>query len=205
MDKERKTLRDRIETSWGQWPVLTRVMAELYLERYPSDWLIWACYGDTLRALGRFALARTALQTARGLVDRETSTASVCRLLAKLEEHVGNYAAAEGFYRESIALEPRKGWGWLFLGGTLRRLGRDPEAEQCYRKALTLEGDRDEYLLNLGYVLQARGALVEAQGCFAEALRIDPEYEEARHSLADVTKAIEFQNAPAHSESPPAE
>jgi Flp pilus assembly protein TadD len=168
-------------------------MAELYLERYPYDWLIWAYYGDSLRALGAFSLARTALDTARGLVDRDDTTADVLGLMAKLECEVGDYASAERLYRDAAGLQPAEGRYQLFLGITLRRQGRDWEAEACYRHALTLDGDRDEYLLNLGFVLQARGALQEAESCFAEALTIDPNYEEARHSLEDVRRAITFQ------------
>jgi protein O-GlcNAc transferase len=77
---------------------------------------------------------------------------------------------------------------------------RDPEAEASYRKALTLEGDRDEILLNLGYVLQARGDLDGAAQCYREALTIDPEYTEAKESLEDVLKAIEFRWLTGHAE-----
>jgi Flp pilus assembly protein TadD len=192
LDKERKSLRERISVAWREFPTLARNMAAIYLERYPDDGLVWAFYGDSLRALGVCAEARTALYTARGIVDRDDNKAFVYRLLGELDQAIGDYRNAEGWYRQAIELEPAKGLLQLFLGVTLRRQGRDPEAEACYRKALTLDGDQDEYLVNLGFILQARGDLKEAARCFSDALVIDPNYEEARHSLEDVRQAMRF-------------
>ena len=192
MRKEQSVLRDRIRASWVAHPVSTRVMAEAYLAKYPGDGFIWAIYGETLRSLGCFDDARTALLTARGLVD-DTNKGTICEYMGDERRDVGDYPGAERWYREGAALEPDRGKWQLFIGVTLRRQGRDREAEECYRRALSLEGYRDEYLLNLGYVLQARGALQEAAACYEEALTIDPDYDDARKSLEDVRLAIAFQ------------
>jgi Flp pilus assembly protein TadD len=192
MTEEQEQLRDRIRDSWPDYPVLVRIMAEVYLKTYPQDGLIWAFYGDTLRCLGCFADAKTALQKARDLAKKDNTRAGVDGFLAHVHCELGEYGTAEALYRRAAALQPTDGKWQLFLGITLRRQGRDREAEECYRKALDMEGDRDEYLLNLGFVLQARGALEEAARCFSEALQIDPAYEAAKASLEDVRNAQEF-------------
>jgi hypothetical protein len=65
MNADRKALRDRIRAAYLVRPVLTRTMAEAYLDKYPEDGFVWAMYGDTLRSMGCFTEARTALVTAR--------------------------------------------------------------------------------------------------------------------------------------------
>jgi len=167
-------------------------MAEVYLDKVPDDGVVWGMYGACLGSMGCFADARTALHTARGLVASDENKVFVYRLIAELDEALGDYRSAEALYREAARLLPTQGCWQLWLGVCLRRQGRDPEAEACYRKALTLDGDRDEYLLNLGFILQARGALADAAACFSEALAIDPNYEPAKNSLADVRRAIAF-------------
>jgi tetratricopeptide (TPR) repeat protein len=193
VDRGKKELGDRINAEWSVHSVLCRSMAEVYLERYPTDGFIWAIYGDTLRRLGCFAEAATALQTARGLVETDANRAFVSRFMGDLHWEMHDPAAAEGRYREAAAIEPHRGFWLLLVGVALRNQGREAEAEECYRKALTLEGDRDIALFNLGLVLQARGDLEEAARCFEEALRIDPVSEKARGSLEDVRRAIAFR------------
>jgi tetratricopeptide (TPR) repeat protein len=194
MNVDREILRERIRTAYLVHPALTRTMAEAYLDKYPADGPVWAMYGDTLRSMGCFAEARTALVTARGLLEDDHNKGYINRFMGELAEALGDYVSAEACYRQGAAQEPEKGFWLLYLGVTLRRQGRDPEAEECYRKALELKGDRDEYLLNLGYVLQARGELAEAAACFTQALAIDPQYELAKDSLEDVLQALAFQS-----------
>jgi tetratricopeptide (TPR) repeat protein len=188
--RDQSDARDAIIGARRAQPLLTRELAEAYLERYPADSVVWACYGDALTSLGSFAEARVALDAARELVRSAVETKTVLRLTGRLCEETGDYAAAERVYREGAALEPQKGVWWLYVGTALRRLGRDVEAEGCFRRALTLEGARDEYLLNLGYVLQARGDYEQALRCFVDALAIDPVYPEALEAAAELEAVL---------------
>jgi tetratricopeptide (TPR) repeat protein len=190
MDKEQAAAREAIIAARGKQRVLTRELAETYLERYPEDPIVWAYYGDALTDLGCFSQARVALERARALARSVRQKVTAVRFMARLFEETGDYPSAESLYRRAAELEPHRGCWWLFAGATLRRQGRDTEAAQCYRRALGLEGARDEYLLNLGYVLQARGEYEEALACFRVALNLDPQYERAMAGVAELEAVL---------------
>jgi Flp pilus assembly protein TadD len=193
MKKEQAVRRKEIHESWSRYPVYTCELCEHYLDEFPDDGSMWALYGEVLTRRARFDDARRALDTANGLVVSDNGKVLVYGYRGHLFAELGDYAAAEYWYRHAAALEPTSGAWQLYLGIALRHQKRDQEAEACYRRALTLDGDRDEFLLNLGFVLQARGDLEGAAQCHRDALAIDPEYVEAKESLADVLKAIDFR------------
>jgi tetratricopeptide (TPR) repeat protein len=193
MKKEQAVRREEIREAWFDFPVSTCELCEPYLDEFPDDGFIWALYGEALTRLARFADARRALDTANGFLVNDGGKTLVYGYRGHLFSKLGDYAAAEHWYRHAAALEPTSGAWQLYLGGVLRHQQRDHEAEACYRKALLLDGERDEYLLNLGYVLQARGDLDGAAQCYREALAIDPEYAEAKESLEDVLKALDLR------------
>jgi tetratricopeptide (TPR) repeat protein len=190
MDSDRDAARAAITDARRRQPVLTRELAEAYLERYPDDSVVWACYGDALSSMGCFSKARVALQRALGLAASTNERTTALRMHARLCEETGDYAGAEQLHRRAIESAPGKGTWWLYLGTALRRQERDSEAEQCFRRALELEGARDEFWLNLGYVLQAREAYEEALACFREALKLDPEYEEAKLGISELEAVL---------------
>ncbi len=200
MKKEQAVPRKQIQEHWSRYPVYTCEPCEHYLDEFADDGFIWALYGEALTRLARFDDGKRALDTANGLLIGDRGKALVYGYRGRLSKYLGDYEAAEHWYRHAADLEPTSQAWQLNLGTVLRRQKRDPEAEACYRKALTLEGDRDEILLNLGYVQQARGDLEGAAQCYREALTSDPNYTEAKESLEDVLKAIEFHRLTGHTD-----
>jgi tetratricopeptide (TPR) repeat protein len=176
-------------------PATVVELCEQYLRLQSQDGVVWAWYGDSLRELGRYVDAATALQTARGLVTTEDTRSFVLQCQGDLEYAQGHYPRAESYYREAVA----EGVGDLpliLLGRVLSRLGQMNEAEHCLRRAVDANGSHSvTALYELGRILRARSALFEARRVFKQALAREAR-DEIRDGLADVERAIRLQSPP---------
>lgn len=94
----------------------------------------------------------------------------------------GDQRAAEGCFRDALALVPDYGLCWSNLSNTLRIMGRATEAELCARRALELSPDLSEAWNNLGCALNELSRRVEAHEAFLRALELNPASKGARHN-----------------------
>jgi tetratricopeptide (TPR) repeat protein len=192
-----RTKREAIRKTYRELdrPATVVELCEQYLRLQSQDGVVWAWYGDSLRELGRYVDAATALQTARGLVTTEDTRSFVLQCQGDLEYAQGHYPRAESYYREAVA----EGVGDLpliLLGRVLSRLGQMNEAEHCLRRAVDANGSHSvTALYELGRILRARSALFEARRVFKQALAREAR-DEIRDGLADVERAIRLQSPP---------
>ena len=95
----------------------------------------------------------------------------------------GQYAEAEGYFREVLRLWPDHPGALNNLGTAVWRQGRLDEAEEYYRRALVLDPDDYAILNNLGNVLWEQGRLDEAVRCYRQAVQLRPDSPEGTHEL----------------------
>lgn len=103
------------------------------------------------------------------------------RALARDHEHVGlryqqegAFRAAEGEYREAIALHEADGDAWNNLGSVLEELGRPGEAVDAYANAARHQPGNPVPWMNLGRLHGRAERHAEAEAAFAAAVRVDP-------------------------------
>ena len=103
-----------------------------------------------------------------------TGRLHVCITEAAQRAAAGDHAAAAGFYRESLELQPLDPRIWCNLGAELDATGQPSDAERAYRRALELDPALAQAWYNLGRLLQQGDRLAEAESCYREAAaRVD--------------------------------
>jgi tetratricopeptide (TPR) repeat protein len=115
-------------------------------------------------------------------------------------EQKGNFAAAAGFYKEALALEPMNTWTWYFinnnLGFSLSTLGRFTEAEAYCRKAIQTDPNRPNAHRNLGQSLTGQGQFRDAALCYVAATQVNAADGRAYHLLQELLDShpeLEFE------------
>ena len=115
-------------------------------------------------------------------------------------EQTGNFAAAAGYYKEALALEPMNTWTWYFinnnLGFSLNTLRRFAEAEAYCRNAIRTDPNRPNAHKNLGQSLVGQGQFREAAHCYVAATQVNAADGRAFHllqELLDKHPELEFE------------
>lgn len=88
---------------------------------------------------------------------------------------LGDLAAAENGFRQTLLLAPTLSEAHANLGYLLDSQGRNREAEACYRQALALAPTQLQTYINLGALLESQQRFGEAEVAYQSALAIDPE------------------------------
>lgn len=96
----------------------------------------------------------------------------LCIIEAAQHAAAGDHAAAVGFYRESLQLQPRDARIWCNFGAALEAAGEAEEAERAYRRALELDAALAQTWYNLGHLQQERGRAGEAEASYRSALTL---------------------------------
>ncbi len=110
--------------------------------------------------------------------------------LALQRHQAGDLAAAEGLYREILALDSRHDGALHYLGILACQIGRWEIAEALIGEAVALRPDHPEARNNLGTALWQQGKAAAAAAEFSEALRLKPAYPEAHNNLANALKDL---------------
>jgi len=112
--------------------------------------------------------------------------------MGQAEEKVGDYAAAIGYYKEALALEPASTFTWYFihnnLGYSLNTLGRFAEGEELCRKAIQIDPARSNGHKNLGIALAGQGQYHDAAQAFVAATQANASDPRALRLLEDLLK-----------------
>jgi superkiller protein 3 len=126
--------------------------------------------GFILARLNRFPEARAQYEKALQLDPR---CASALFNLAVDSVRAGEYAKAEKYYRDALAIKPNAET-WNGLGYALSRLRRNDEAVEAYREAVKADPDFAPGVDNLADSLARQGSYAEAEGWYRRALARDP-------------------------------
>ncbi len=93
------------------------------------------------------------------------------------------WAAAAGYYREALQLEPAAAHIWVQYGHALKELKDLQGAEAAYRKALAIEPQAADIHLNMGHALKLAGRPQDAAEAYFQALTLD-------HACADALNEL---------------
>jgi len=148
-----------------------------------------ALFYKQIRQHGK-ALAR--LQELIPLLPDPEERARCVLNMGQTMEQTGNYAAAAGYYKQALALEPMHTWTWYFvnnnLGFSLNVMGRFAEAEPYCRRAIQTDPNRPNAYKNLGFSLAGLGHYREAAQCYVAATQVNAADSRAFHLLIDLLK-----------------
>jgi tetratricopeptide (TPR) repeat protein len=107
-------------------------------------------------------------------------------------ELTGNYAAAAGYYKQALALEPMHTRTWYFVNNnlafSLNVMGHYADAEPYCRKAIETDPNRPNAYKNLGLSLSGQGQYRDAAQCFVAATQVNAADPRAFHLLMDLLK-----------------
>jgi tetratricopeptide (TPR) repeat protein len=92
----------------------------------------------------------------------------------------GNWADAEKYLRQALALDPHHQRAWINLGMTLGQQQRNSESLEAFGHVV----GRAEALCNLGFILTTQGKRKEAEQAYRDALALAPDLPLARAALA---------------------
>jgi tetratricopeptide (TPR) repeat protein len=136
--------------------------------------------------------ALTRLQELIPLLPDPEERAKCVLTMGQTMEQTGNYAAATGYYKQALALEPMHTWTWYFvnnnLGFSLNVMDRFAEAEPYCRKAIETDPNRPNAYKNLGLSLSGQGQYREAAQCYVAATQVNAADPRAFHLLMDLLK-----------------
>jgi tetratricopeptide (TPR) repeat protein len=161
------------------------------LEEVPDDpaqalWQLAHFYKDT----GQNDKALVRLRQLLQLLPDPESRAKCILTMGQVMEQAGDFAAAAGYYKQALALEPMHTWTWYFinnnLGFSLISLERFAEAEQYCRRAIQTDPNRPNAYKNLGLALSGHGQYREAAQCFIAATQVNAADDRAFRLLRDL-------------------
>jgi len=111
------------------------------------------------------------------LSDDPERHASYCLALGCDMEKINDYKGAVRFYRQALALEPRRAgvsyWIHNNLGYSLNQLQAYDDAMPLLRRAIEIDPQKPNAYKNLGLASQAIGHLEEAAKLFVRATQVD--------------------------------
>lgn len=138
-------------------------------------------------SLGKILETVLASARQRGAVAEATRLARELAIVlsndGNLHLSAGLPEAAEGRYREAVAVDPGYAKAWSNLGNVLSIQGLAMAAEDACRRAIELEPTLAPAWNNLGNALSNQGRFAEAEACHDRALALQPDLPEARHNL----------------------
>jgi tetratricopeptide (TPR) repeat protein len=131
-------------------------------------------YGRT----GRHPEAIARLEELRALSEDGELTAKSLLAMGGHAEGMGDFEAAVGYYRATLAAQPRTAVVRYFannnLGYSLNQLGRFVEGEACCRAAREVLPELPNAHKNLGLALAGQGRWREAAESYLEGTRVAP-------------------------------
>lgn len=110
----------------------------------------------------------------------------------------GDLPAAETFYRQLLADEPRHAPALHLLGLLCQQTGRHQQAVTLIQQALAITPDEPDYLNNLGAALRASGQPDQAVACYRRALAIAPQDLDLQHNLGNAYLELQAFTDAAH-------
>lgn len=105
---------------------------------------------------------------------------------AKQQLLKSNFIEAIKCYKLIIKTEPNNYTAYLFLGLTLRRVGRNNEAKECYLKAINLKPDLADAYFNLGNIFYGLNDLNEAKKNYEKTIKFKSDHAHAYYNLGNV-------------------
>ncbi|MEO1386846.1 MAG: tetratricopeptide repeat protein [Cyanobacteria bacterium J06634_6] len=160
-------------------------------ESSPNPEALYLGLGRALRAQGKFAEAKTALQTAVSLNERSPFA---YRALGRLHRDYGELDEATAAFNAIIEQAPVAPYGaeaYWDSGKTLTAQGNLADAELAYRRAIGLNGEDVRFWQSLAAVLNQQGGSPELAGIASTINRLQDETAgatadlEARNPLAE--------------------
>lgn len=121
------------------------------------------------------------------MADRQQIRAA---LEAGLRHHqAGQFAEAQRFYGEALALDARQADALHLLGVIAHQGGEDEKAVEMIRAAIGVNPQIADYHSNLGNVLLALGRHEDSVASYEAALRLRPDYAEGHYNLGNALQA----------------
>jgi tetratricopeptide (TPR) repeat protein len=106
------------------------------------------------------------------------------RLLGAIAARRGEYPQAKQYIEKSLAIDPKSGASYVFLGGVLMESEENyVKAMEYFKKAMELEPVNEAAYDYMGSALFNMGNYEEASRYFQQALRINPTSKEAQQHL----------------------
>ena len=166
------------------------------LEIDPNYALAHSYIGDLLVQLQRYEEAVAPLSRALRLIKSAPSVTpdlptahSIHVLLGTALRELGRARAAEGHFRQALALSPRNMAALEQVAAAEFRRRRYREALELYRTQLEIEPDKAATHVNVGAALFYLDQAEEAIRSLERALELDPTLETARENLEAMRKA----------------
>ena len=167
------------------------VQARAFVNNYPTNYIGWILYANSLWNLAQFNEAHKALLNAKCHIEEKH--------LFHLYLQFGNYytekhnlRSAEIWYKKSIKAK-KTASVLIHLGACFAKQGKYAEAKKEYHRSIKFSSElEDEAYLNLGYIARAEAEYEIAVQYFEKAIAIDPEYTEAIDAHKDVTEVLKY-------------
>src|SRR5438477_3284145 len=108
-----------------------------------------------------------------------------------MEHHrAGRFAEAEQIYRQIIAVEPRNGDAWHYLGVLAHQLGQYPQAEQIYRHLLEIHPSWPAPYIQLAETLLRWGRANDAIATCNTGVAACPTSAELNYALGSILQQV---------------
>ncbi len=141
---------------------------------------------NSTRVLLELGRVPEALQRVEAALALEPSSGEAHRLLARVQDRLGDGAAAAASYRHAIALDDRDAWAMNNLGVLYLERGYYAEALPPLARAVELRSTSPVFQNNLGQALERVGYFEAARGAYEAALAADSGYAKAAVGLERV-------------------
>jgi tetratricopeptide (TPR) repeat protein len=137
-------------------------LAKQLVEKYPRSARAWMTLGNVEGNLTHFAEQRAAITKAIE-ADPSLAAAPFAMAISYLFNEPRDFAKAEKYFRDSIALAPGEDNYYWSLGDVFRATNRLEEAREYYERASLLDPHDGTALLKLGHVNSFLGRYDEAR------------------------------------------
>jgi len=134
-----------------------------------------------------------ALEEYKQLAQRSPRDADLLNDIGYCCYNQQDWAEAEKYLRQALAVNAEHARAWVNLGMTLAKAGRTTESLEAFTHVVTPA----QAQCNLAFILTTQGKLDDAKAAYRQALDIEPELSVARIALAKFEKAAAGPSAPA--------
>ena len=163
----------------GRFDEAKRLCSKL-LQGLPSNADVLYMLGYCERKLKNYPESLKALQAA---LDRGGENPEVLFQMGCAWHDLGNFGAAETWYRKTLELAPQWAEAWSSLGSVIGS-GEKDEAIACYRKALEISPHLDGTAFNLAGLLFDENDLTPSKEALEHSLTLNPGLTRAHYYLA---------------------
>lgn len=109
---------------------------------------------------------------------------------ALAQQQAGQFATAEGIYRQIVAQHPLHADAWYRLGAISLTFGRAEEALEQLSRAIAIAPSRLEFHCDLGVANSALGRTEAAVACFRHVLSVQPALPQIHCNLGNALTAL---------------